>query len=755
MRLALFGPVDGPTGYDEVTRSLINELYVRGHFVTLVRHTKWTADKIEHGFEEILDRCEKAQYPIDTDFSINVCLPEQALLHQAAVNVAYTMFEADKIPNLWLEAIKNLDLILVPTEWNRDAFIDSGVDANKIMVARLGVHPQVYNPGVPPLGMVTDRGRSVADFKHRFLCVQELVSRKNVPSLLRVWSRTVKKEDDACLILKLGSHSGDKLAHFKERVLNDLTPAELEIMKETVLIYTRLLPERAMPSLYSACTHYITMSCGEGWGLPECKAGAMGKYLVAPNHTGFSAYVNEDTAFVIGSLGEPAKQEGPTGRLYDGATWFRPSEGSAAEQIRASIEAHNAGDRSKPDALRELIVNEYNVSAAADELLDCLTSYSLRGTDDNNRVSYEKKDVFSNFAMYVKTLGSRCGIADYTHFLYTEMLRKHQEEDNIGTGLLTGKQDNGLLDLIDRNSVEVVHLQLEYQFIGHERLRHLLQHLKARDIKSVITMHTVHPKVGAFNQVVAEHANATIVSSKLMADTMRGLSNPEHYGNRLEVIPIGCDIEKSVKFSGSPFDGQRPYRLGFFGFSYFHKGIDRLLIALKTLHAIWGEGRVVLEIFSVKPEQDSVDFFEKCRDMVEFLGLKDWVRWNDQFLEEADVVRRLSTTDLIVLPYSEYGGVGSSAAGRTALKAGVPLMVTPNSFFYDIINTGTPLVAVSPANMDLSTALASLLHDYIQEPSKQQLRVQEFTEARDGFFMENSWRRCALAHLKLYNEIVQ
>ena len=729
-------------------------MYIRGHWLTLTRHTKWTADRIDHGSEEVLKRCEGVQYPVDIDYFLNVCLMDQIRPQTSCVNVCYTMFEADRCPRLWVEAAKNLDLILVPSNWNRDTFIESGIDANKVMVCPLGVNTSIHNPGVLPLAMVTDRGKVVADFKHRFLCVQELVSRKNVPGLLRTWVRAIRKEDNACLILKLGSHSGDKLGRFRERFLKDLSDEEQELLRETVLIYTRILPEQYMPSLYNACTHYITMSCGEGWGLPESKAGVMGKYLIAPDHSGLSHYVKEDNAYVLPWKREPADQEGPTRRLYDGANWFRPDEEAAVEQIRKSIEDANNEDRTKPDNLRELIVTQFSTGRSTEGLLSCLQEYGSYGKS-GAVLPYKRSETFKNFSMYVKTMGTRCGIANYAQSLFAHILYQHQEIAKRGTGILCGNKDNALLDLMDRNSLEVVHLQLEYQFITEQRLKHLLLQLRARRIKSVVTMHTLHPKTGGFNHIVAKYADAVVVSSKFMEGQMQRLSDPRRFGHILRTIPMGCSVQQQKFSQAEPYDGKRPYRLGFFGFAYFHKGIDMLLFTVKSMQQLFGTDAVSLDIYSVKPAQDAVGYFERCQDLQKFLNVGEAVTWNADYLDESKIVEELSKVDLLVLPYSEYGGIGISAAGRTALLAGVPLMLTNNSFFYDINNleTGSRLALTVEQPQDLPARMAKHIKAVRAKPELQGELVKEFTEARVKFFQEHSWGQVARQHLQLYDEL--
>ena len=744
MRLALFGPCNGPTGYDEVTRSFLTELFVRGHWVTIEPHVKWTADVVEHGHEKIVQLCQNANYPVDVDFQLNICLPDQAKQSPHSTNACYTMFEASKVPPMWVESSRGQDLIVVPTEWNRDMFIDSGMDANKVRVCPLGVSPSIYHPDVPKLAIVTDRGKSFSDFTHKFLCVQELVSRKNVPALIKAWLRAVRPEDNACLLLKLGSHSGDKLGRFRQRIMEGLSEAERQLLSDTVLFYSRILADKYMAPLFSACTHYITMTCGEGWGLPENKAGMMGKYLVAPDHSGLSAYVSDDTAYVLPWKEEPAMQEGPTRRLYEGANWYRPDDDAAVAMIRQSIDDAAAGDRSRPDALRKCMLSQYTTGRSVETLLATLKDYQHLGI--GGQVPYKVGERFTNFLMHVQTLGTPCGIANYSHTLFMHMLREHQFVRKNGSGILAGKEPYALIDLVDNNSIDVVHVQLEYQFMTEQRLRLLFRQLRARGVKSVVTMHTVHTRASGLNHVILQEADQIVVSSGRMAGVLDEVGSLDN----VHVIPMGCDPAAAKTSTAPPYDGRRPFVLGFYGFTYFHKGIDAILLGLKTLNRLFGEHAVQARIFSVKPAQDNVGYFDRCTALVETLQLTDDVFWDSRYQEERAIIERLSGTDLIVLPYSEYGGVGISAAGRAVMQAGVPLMLTRNSFFADITDFPDLAMAVQTPQ-DVPGALTAYVKSIKANPMVHQEQLRVFTAARDRFFAINSWSECAKAHLDLYD----
>jgi glycosyltransferase involved in cell wall biosynthesis len=64
--------------------------------------------------------------------------------------------------------------------------------------------------------------------------------------------------------------------------------------------------DAAMPSLYAAATHYISMSFGEGWDQTMMEAAAMGLKLIAPDHSSYREYLDPSIATLVPSREVPA-----------------------------------------------------------------------------------------------------------------------------------------------------------------------------------------------------------------------------------------------------------------------------------------------------------------------------------------------------------------------------------------------------------------------------------------------------------------
>jgi len=276
-------------------------------------------------------------------------MPHQAEVHAGIPNVLYTMFEATRIPKSWVKPSSRQQLVVVPTPSCREAWRAGGFPESRLRICPLGVDSERFRPGVKPLDLKDQRGRSVRDYRTRILNVSELSPRKNLLGLLGVWISATKPGDDAILILKLGCYIPGWLVRFN----TELGALEKQIGKSRrdcapILFLQSILSDEQMPRLFACATHYWSMSHGEGWDQPMAEAGASGLCLIAPSHSSYLSYLDERVARMIPSKLVAAVYPGggATGRLFRDTQWWDPDTDAATAHIRQAIEA-GSGDGPK------------------------------------------------------------------------------------------------------------------------------------------------------------------------------------------------------------------------------------------------------------------------------------------------------------------------------------------------------------------------------------------------------------------------
>jgi len=368
--LEVVGPFRGSSGYDRHTREFVREFERQGVRVGLSPDVGWSLELPPEARDPWFDRLPPA---VPADTVLHFVMPNRARPRPARRNVNYTMFEAERIPPAWVELARAHELIVVPTQACREAWVGSGVPDHRVRVSPLGVRPEQFLAPAPPLHLLNPKGRAVADYAHRFLNVAELRPRKNHLGLLRVWIEATRPDDDAVLIVKGSVYQARAIPQF----VADVTEMQRRLGRTLeecapVLFLMGTLPDAQLQSLYRTATHYISLSHGEGWDQVMMEAALSGLQLIAPRHTAYAEYLDDEHAELLPSTVVPATFEGAMGAedrmFFDGLRWWQPDEAAAAEAIRRIVDGR--APRKASPALR--LAERYSWERAAARLLETL-----------------------------------------------------------------------------------------------------------------------------------------------------------------------------------------------------------------------------------------------------------------------------------------------------------------------------------------------------------------------------------------------
>ena len=749
MNLTIYGPFRGVTGYDYLVRNFIQEMVNLGHNIQTIEFDRWSNTRGPTEIDALLE--QTCNNNISPDLHLNFCLLDQTRINPNTANLVYTMFESNRICPSWIEASQKLEKVIVPTKFNFDSFAMSGKDGFRVSPDKLEICPlplninKLVNSEANFKVQGYDGLEFTKEYKHVFLNVSEYIPRKNLEGLIRAWIDETKPEDNACLLLKINSNFGFKLEFFGEK-LKDLIK-----QKKCAPIYFLgdFLTETQMLALYRNCTHYISCSYGEGWGLSESICGVLGKRLVVPKSTAFSSYLDDNSAYLTMVQAVPAVQDGPTQQYYQNSDWYSPVMFSVKKMIRKSIKDANDGDLSKCNAVAPKLRALCDSRTVTQQLLDIAqniqgsshrSNFNMKeGKSIPNPVKTPNTPKEMNVGIFCKSIGSKCGIADYTADLY-EKFTSEQNKNKLQVPMLANGYSCGYRSVLDVNDIHVVNLQLEYQFISPANLANFCSYCKNSNIKLTVTLHTVNPRCFDYHQVLIDYNVKVIVSSQVMADCLTRLCGIAT--SNVKVIPMGISDKNILNPRKIPSDS---FRIGFFGFGYFHKGIDKLIRYMQTN----GEGKDAL-ILSTKPENDS-GYFDKA---INLANGQENVRWVTDHLTEITIARALSSCDLIFLPYSEYGGLATSAAIRTCLKAGVPIAAFDTCFFRDVIND-RGLVKFVGTNPNNYAEWSKNLTEYIEQIKADPKLTEDFTNKRNEFVKDYSWDNIASRHLDYFFEVTK
>jgi len=173
-----------------------------------------------------------------------------------------TMWESSKLPESWVEWINQdgVDGVIVPSEFNRQVFIESGIEKS-VAIVPLGVDAGEY-PYVE---------RPVGRRPYTFLLLGELGGlRKGVPYAYQAFWQAFKGNGNARLILKTRGN---------DQNLPTCGDANVEIINAEY-------GWEMMKELYRAADCFVFPSRGEGYGLPPREAASTGLPVIATDWSG-------------------------------------------------------------------------------------------------------------------------------------------------------------------------------------------------------------------------------------------------------------------------------------------------------------------------------------------------------------------------------------------------------------------------------------------------------------------------------------
>ncbi len=374
--LTVRGPFRGPSGYEHHVREFVRELHRQGVAVELIDVPGWGPARLAEAQRD--PWFDTLGNPIGARTVLQFCMPHQVRRFADRLSVNYTMFEATRIPRHWVKRALEQALVILPTESSRRAWLASGVPAEKLRVCPLGIDPTLFQSRPAALPLRLESGRSVVEHRTRFLNVSELGPRKNLIGLLRAWLLGTTRQDDAVLILKLGSY----LPGERERFERELARLQARLGRSladaaAVCFVFDVFADAEMPRLFASATHYLSLSHGEGWDQSMVEAAASGLRLIAPRHSAYPTYLDPSVAQLIPCREVPATVPADSGlqTFFGGANWWEPDEQAAIDCLRRAI----AGQDAPTHSARERVLRDFTWEKATRRLVAILEDLEAPG----------------------------------------------------------------------------------------------------------------------------------------------------------------------------------------------------------------------------------------------------------------------------------------------------------------------------------------------------------------------------------------
>ena len=247
----------------------------------------------------------------------------------AEVNVLHTVFETAGLPDGWAEHMNGADMVLVMTEWNRQAFERAGVLPEKIRVLPPPINVGLYQPREP--------GETPRDGSQpfRWLTVMDWQLRKGHDILLPAFARAFRK-GEAELWIKITPHKELSREQIQAHCEDVLREASADGEPPPVRVIDEVLTTAALHDVYRAADGFVLASRGEGWGRPVHEAMLMELPVVVSHGSALQTLVPDENVgypvrCTLETVSEEAAREVPA---FRGQLWHEPDMDHLAARLR-------------------------------------------------------------------------------------------------------------------------------------------------------------------------------------------------------------------------------------------------------------------------------------------------------------------------------------------------------------------------------------------------------------------------------------
>ncbi len=615
--------------------------------------------------------------------------------------------------------------VLAPTRFVAKVLIDSGV--------RVPVRLVSY---VPDLA----RFAALARHPHQpqrtftFLHVSSCFPRKGVDVLLAAYARAFRAGDPVRLIIKGFPNPHNEVAE-QIAAARSADPG-----MAAVEFINRDLDDAALLALYAEAGAMVLPTRGEGFNIPAAEALAAGLPLIVTGHGGHMDFCDAGNARLVGWRHAPSGSHLATPH----SVWAEPDRDDLAA------------------ALREAVADP--AAAAARAAAGLATARRLAAGDPAAQLDAAALDAIlapparpARIA-WISTWNVRCGIAEYSRHIL----------DNLPTGedlpaplVLSDERtlpepflDRGqtarpawnlhqrssfdeLAQAIGRADPDVVVLQHQPGLFNWDRLTQLLALPALRGRAVSVTLHNTRHLLDVDGCERAATVAALADVARVVVHTLADLDRLHGLGlgGNTVLMPHGAPPASPPGRVRALAAGDAPV-VGCYGFFLPGKGIAELIAALPLLRARWPHARLRL----VNAQYDSPASAAEvaaCRAAAKTLG--DAVEWHTSFLPHEASLDLLAGCDLVVLPY-QASQEASSAALRSVLTVGVPVMVSPIPLFDEVGDGVARFDGVDP--VAIAAGIDRMLAD--------RDRRQALQDAAQAWLAAHSWPAIAARfHLML------
>ena len=189
--------------------------------------------------------------------------------------IGMTVWETDKLTQEWVDNVNLCDEVIVPCNWNKEVFINSGV------IKPIYVIPHILKPQIK----IDSNIDGISGNDYVFYTIGSWDVRKGISDTIKAYLNEFNSEDNTVLIVKtfqfgFSDSQKEKIKKYVYEIVKSYpNPAKI------ILILDELNQEQ-IEAIHTKGDCYVSLCKSEGWGLGAFDAAGRGKPVVMTNYGG-------------------------------------------------------------------------------------------------------------------------------------------------------------------------------------------------------------------------------------------------------------------------------------------------------------------------------------------------------------------------------------------------------------------------------------------------------------------------------------
>lgn len=328
--------------------------------------TSWyvNPDSLDGLVGRIMSKSTKPSNQIDVSFSLQ--LPNEWSKIDGAINVGMSAgVETDRANPEWVQSCNNMDHVVFPSQFSL-----SGIKKSGNLVKPVHVVPESFTDKI----LSNQSGLELPEIETdtNFLVVGQVTGftpdsdRKCIFHTVKWFSEAFEGRKDVGLIIK--SNLGTNCVYHRHQVTELFKKLVSEVRPGTfprVYLLNGEMTEEEMASLYRSkkVSALLSLTRGEGFGLPILEAAASGLPVIATNHSAHVEFLKQGKFIAVDCKMTQVASERVDGKIFmNGSMWAMPDELDAKRRMKKFVESQQVPKEWALD-LKEKILKSHSSAA--------------------------------------------------------------------------------------------------------------------------------------------------------------------------------------------------------------------------------------------------------------------------------------------------------------------------------------------------------------------------------------------------------